>query len=89
MVNVWLFKGRLNGWAITLFSDKLVVCAVYYDNKIDGEKIIFDANEKMWVGSLYSEEAKSFKIVHVEKGKMNELPDFLKMSKSVDLLDLY
>lgn len=29
-------KGRLNGWAITLFSDKLIVCAVYYDNKIDG-----------------------------------------------------
>lgn len=54
MVSFCLFKGRLNGWAITLFSDKLVVCAVYYDNKIDGEKIIFDANEQMWVGSLYS-----------------------------------
>jgi hypothetical protein len=25
----------------------------------------------------------------VEKGKMNELPDFLKMSKSIELMDLY
>ena len=44
----------------------------------------------MWVGSRYSEEAKSFKIIHVAKGTINELPDFFKLSKSSnDLTDLY
>jgi hypothetical protein len=43
----------------------------------------------MWVGSKYVEETNSFKIIHVQKGKMHELPDFLKVSKSADLIDLY
>jgi hypothetical protein len=33
--------GKLNGWAITVFAGKLVVCINYYENQMDGEKIIY------------------------------------------------
>lgn len=79
-------EGKLNGWIIATHGEKLIICVLFYENKIDGEKLTYEETEKLWIASKYTEEGKLISISHVEKGNRKELPSFL---NSEDLEVLY
>lgn len=35
-------EGKLNGWTFALFNDRLIICLLYYENRIDGEKLTYE-----------------------------------------------
>ena len=70
-------NGKLNGWSISLFENRIIILTHYFQDKIDGERIIFEEAEKLWVASKYTEHGKFIQITHIENGSRNKLPSFL------------
>lgn len=49
----------------------------YFEDKIDGERVVFDGLEGIWVTSHYTPEGKFLSMVHVEAGTSARLPSFV------------
>ena len=35
-------NGKLNGWSISLFNNKIIIITHHFEDKIDGQRIVFD-----------------------------------------------
>lgn len=34
--------GKLSGWAVAIYGEKIIKCLFFYENHIDGEKLTYD-----------------------------------------------
>ena len=47
-------NGKMNGWSMVNYQDRVILLSLYYDDKIDGTRVIYESSEQLWVSSRYS-----------------------------------
>ncbi len=77
LISAYFINGKLNGWVLAQYKNKLIVANLYFEDKVDGPRIIFEASEQLWIASDFTYKGQLIKITHVEKGKKNKLPLFV------------
>ena len=75
--------GKLSGWVIAFYGSQVIRCALYYENRVDGERLTFDEGEKMWVAARVGTDGGMVSIVHAE------LPSFVADEQLKELLERY
>lgn len=44
MISAYFINGKLNGWVLAEYKNKLIVANLYFEDKVDGPRIIFEAS---------------------------------------------
>jgi antitoxin component YwqK of YwqJK toxin-antitoxin module len=49
VLSVEYVDNKLNGWVIAQFSNKVVLANTYFEDKVDGHRIIYEASDELWI----------------------------------------
>lgn len=44
MLSANFVAGKLNGWVLAMYRDKVVIANLYFEDKIDGPRLIYEGS---------------------------------------------
>ena len=45
LISANFINGKLNGWVLALYRDKVVILNLYFEDKVDGPRIMYEGSE--------------------------------------------